>query len=882
MNRVFRLLSQATALLLLALGAHAAHATRVVCATNAQDLLNKLHEAADTEYLDEPFVIHVQQGTYTFTVDIDAQYPPNILQQPTYVQGGYRAPDCTGGRDYDSRKTVFDLGGHSLALRQYNTSLSSNRIQVDDLTIRNAANVTLGAGYNHGSTCPLCADTPGKVVMQEVRVTGVSGQVEFYPVKSSLTMINVVFDHLGHPADNCQVLISLANDLTANLNHVTADLSGGRNFCFDDRWNGDLQVYLSNSIIWSSDGSGGQVKGSHSEESTSPIDVQLNHSIYQFAAAGFGAVSTVDIGGFNASVDPQWNNPATGDYGVKVSSPAVDSGTVAVIGGESSVDAIGNPRRTAGSPPDRGAIESPWTTVDLFDVTNTNDSGAGSLRAAITNANNSAAAHATIRFVIPYPANPQQGLCPAVINLASQLPDIGHAKAQTLLIDGYTQVPSRWNADAEAFDGALCVALAGAGANYGLRVPAQTPDPANGGALAANQVSLYLSGLGIGNFRNGVALFGGRDHTIVGNQFGGMMPTTTGLYQLYGFDAFALNVNIPGDAGTLRIGGSDLRDRNVFLNATSFGAFPYATAIQIGYQFASDPAHCQIIGNTIGVPADGMQVPPTTDYGLQLQGDGCYVADNRFAGMKKDAIYVNGGDYNVVQNNTLGLFPYGFDLSSVNNGSGIRLNGSHNVVGQRADADGAASDYGNLIENMANAGIVGMSGTGNAIRGNSLLYNGLDDADLSIDLGEDGPTQNDSGDIDSGPNNRQNYPLLHSVSYAGAAPAPGTKNFAVTVGATLNSLPGPGFYQVDLYYDEDGCAAGGRGSARTWIGTDRYIYIAQGKNAVTFQVPVKLPTYFADGAISITATNDSNGESSTSEISQCITPDVLFRDGFQD
>src|SRR5262249_16923432 len=159
------------------------------------------------------------------------------------------------------------------------------------------------------------------------------------------------------------------------------------------------------------------------------------------------------------------NNPAAGDYGLKSNSPAVDSGTTAVLGGETSVDAIGDPRRWAGSPPDRGAIESQWTTLDLFDVTNTNDSGAGSRRAGSTNANNASAAHVTIRFAILDPANPGQGLCPSVITLASNLPEIGHATPQTLLIDGYTLSPARWNQDLEAFDGAFCVALAGAGAS---------------------------------------------------------------------------------------------------------------------------------------------------------------------------------------------------------------------------------------------------------------------------------------------------------------------------------------------------------------------------------------------------------------------------------
>src|SRR6185369_1565328 len=145
MNASFRWFVVAAALLLQGLAVPAARANTVVCVTSAQDLINKLHLAADPD-LDAPYIIHVQQGTYTFTIPLDTQYPPNILSQPTYIQGGYRAPNCTGGHDIDYRKTVFDLGNHAVTLRQFNSDLTSNKLELDDLTIKNASSVSLDAG----------------------------------------------------------------------------------------------------------------------------------------------------------------------------------------------------------------------------------------------------------------------------------------------------------------------------------------------------------------------------------------------------------------------------------------------------------------------------------------------------------------------------------------------------------------------------------------------------------------------------------------------------------------------------------------------------------------------------------------------------------------
>jgi hypothetical protein len=77
-------------------------------------------------------------------------------------------------------------------------------------------------------------------------------------------------------------------------------------------------------------------------------------------------------------------------------------------------------------------------------------------------------------------------------------------------------------------------------------------------------------------------------------------------------------------------------------------------------------------------------------------------------------------------------------------------------------------------------GVSILSGTANSILRNYIFSNGA----LGIDLGVDGPTPNDPGDGDDGPNELQNKPLLTSaVSSSGTT----------TIKGRLNSNPNDTF-----------------------------------------------------------------------------------------
>jgi hypothetical protein len=116
----------------------------------------------------------------------------------------------------------------------------------------------------------------------------------------------------------------------------------------------------------------------------------------------------------------------------------------------------------------------------------------------------------------------------------------------------------------------------------------------------------------------------------------------------------------------------------------------------------------------------------------------------------------------------------------------------------------------------------------NAIVGNSIYQNG----GLGIDLGEDGLSQNDSGDADSGTNNSQNFP---NISYA-------TKDAGqLKMTYKVDSLPANSTYPIRVeFFQADADAQEGQ----TYLGFDTFTtadYLAGGKT-VTFAAaaPIKV------------------------------------------
>lgn len=789
------------------------------------------------------------------------------------VLGGYDASCKT--RIVDAANTAIDFAGTSVLFQTFYAP-SDSLLQFDGLTLQNGGALAFSVGsYN----CCI-PDEAGNLRVTNTRITHFSanlsfanfntGTVEFDGTSAHMLLSNVLIDHIvQNGTSKCAVDVSIEGTSAIQASYLSVDLAGGKPFCFESSGSvgegGTFHFDVYNSTFWTSDGSNLGLLGIQKFGS---IEVNLVNDIFH-DYQGDGAVTyTAPLA--PAQSDPLWVDAANGNYHLAANQPgavnaAINSGAINVPFGFTSRDIEGTPR-PIGSHPDRGAYESPYSDSDLFTVTNTSDCatiGCGSLRRAMIDANNSTAATTSIRFAIPVPGNPQLGLCPAVIDISSSLPDI----TKPMLINGYTQSGSEPNADPYAFDATLCTIVQPANSTYyAFRVP----------ETAGSDVALYLAGIAVGSFPVGVVLLGGANHQIVGNQFGGYVNDFG--YQLYGATVAAVYANVT--SGKFIIGGDEPANRNVFLNSESFGKVP-AAAILIGSTVNAWNNDCQILGNTIGVQDDGSFASTNTDYGIYLYGSGCRVHGNRIVGVIKDAIDIDasagGGNNNIVQNNTLGLVPYGFVFSTNNGGAGIRVSGSHNIIGASTAAGGVASVDANVIEYMTGGGvIVSGNGYGNTIRGNAIYNNGPNFDATSIDLRGDGPTANDISDSDSGPNDLQNFPVVHRIAWSGVPQAGGTASLT----GKLRTFPGT--YQIDAYYAQ-GCDASGRGIAQKWIGSLDNVQLAAQVYTAAFSVAVVVPEYNPVlGALSVTATNTTNGEGSTSELSVCVPVDTIFRDGAED
>ncbi len=124
-----------------------------------------------------------------------------------------------------------------------------------------------------------------------------------------------------------------------------------------------------------------------------------------------------------------------------------------------------------------------------------------------------------------------------------------------------------------------------------------------------------------------------------------------------------------------------------------------------------------------------------------------------FSGQDGIRIQGTGASGNTIQGNFIGTNPAGADLG--NTGDGVRaFDSGPNLIG--------GSTGGNTIAYNDGAGVTDIFATGSLFKGisrNSIFSNG----GLGIDLGADGVTPNDPGDVDTGANDLQNFPVLSSA-----------------------------------------------------------------------------------------------------------------------
>jgi hypothetical protein len=311
-------------------------------------------------------------------------------------------------------------------------------------------------------------------------------------------------------------------------------------------------------------------------------------------------------------------------------------------------------------------FDSPWPT-NIFTVTNTNDSGPGSLRQAILDAN-AAPGRDTINFNI--------GSGAQTIKLSSSLPPITDA----VIIDGTTQ---------PGFASSPIINLDGdGGAGDCLRISA-------GGSL--------VQGLVINNFSGaGIKLTIAGSNVIRGNYIGTDLSGANALANGYGLILERSSQNT--------IGGTDPSGRNVISGNKSLG-------VNI-FQGNSN----QLIGNYIGLNASGTAALGNNN-GISISegsnnviGGSIPGARNVISGNPSVQILISGSQVgpasgNRIEGNYIGTNASGTAaLNSSWDGVYI-LTATNNTVG------GAAPGAGNLISGNA-AGVKITGGTGNLVAGN--------------------------------------------------------------------------------------------------------------------------------------------------------------------
>ncbi|MBL9173148.1 MAG: right-handed parallel beta-helix repeat-containing protein [Verrucomicrobiales bacterium] len=428
---------------------------------------------------------------------------------------------------------------------------------------------------------------------------------------------------------------------------------------------------------------------------------------------------------------------------------------------------------------------------NIFVVTTTADSGPGSLRQAILDANAALNLGDRITFALP-------GAGPHVISVATALPAIG----SPVTLDGFTQPGASPNTLADGFNGVLQVHLDGATA------------PINTDGLQVATPGVTVRGLGIERFRgDGIELSPTSAGAVIEGNVLGLAPDGTDAGQN------GSGVLVSGSSGH-RIGGTVPSARNVISGNNRSG-------IELSGAGATE---VRIEGNWIGVGLDGISDRGNSLQGIRLDnapgnalGGALAGAGNVIAGNDQHGIELAnaGSSNNVILGNFIGSTATGSALR--NNFNGVQVAGSGNRVG------GAAAGEGNRIRFNGQRGIGVQGGTNNAVRGNSIQANEA----LGIDLGNNNRNANDEGDADTGPNQLQNFPVL-----LGGTIQPG----ATRISGRLNSAPSSQF-TLD-FYSSPAPDVSGNGEGDQYLGAAEITTDASGNATFDITLPAEARSRF--------------------------------------
>ncbi len=375
-----------------------------------------------------------------------------------------------------------------------------------------------------------------------------------------------------------------------------------------------------------------------------------------------------------------------------IGSPAIGAG-VTVGGVTTDQRGIARPA----SKPDIGAFQT-----DLLTVTTKADSGAGSLRQAILDADASLGT-SLISFNIGTSGS-QQTITPA-----SALPGV----TVPILING-------WSQGGTGYSGAPLVVLDGASAGLG----------AVGLVLGTESDGSIISALAINSFNEAGISIASTDNTVEGSYLG-----TNAAGTAAGSQSMAYGIIVTAADNT--IGGAIAADFNVISGNTTNGVEITGTGatgdVVAGNDIGTNVAGAAALGNGIGVVIDAGASANTI--GGIMGSTGNLISGNTAEGMD---IYGTGTADNVVAGNFVGLNAAGsqalanggdgisiYDSSSSNTIGGSTA-GARNVVsgngGDGISVAGVGTESNVIIGNYAGTNAAGTAAVGNANSGIRIVF----------------------------------------------------------------------------------------------------------------------------------------------------------------
>ncbi len=515
-------------------------------------------------------------------------------------------------------------------------------------------------------------------------------------------------------------------------------------------------------------------------------------------------------------------------------------------------------------------------SASTFSVVSTADSGPGSLRQAILDANATPGSD-TISFQIPGSG----------VHTIAPLTELPHV-TEGVTIDGFSQLGSSLNTLDVGNDAVLLIEISGVNLTS---VPLLTVDASGskirglvinrvlgGDSIQINGDGNAVSGNFIGTDSSG-SLFQGGAVTAVrvtgsSNTIGGTSPSARNVIAGGGPGNFGslsmaagagnaiqgnyIGVNAAGTAALQpasptsaldlvfssnnQIGGTTVTARNVILGT------------QIGINLSGGANDNVFQGNLIGTNATGtaglgggagiavINSPTGTVIGGSAPGAGNLISGNAVGIQASD-----GPSAMIIQGNRIGTDATGtLPIPNVANGIEMLANAG-SLIGGLNPGEGNTIAFNGytgiwIVDNVANHGL--------AIRGNSIHSNTV----LGIDLTGDFMVQpNDAGDADSGCNGLQNFPILTSVAFGAST---------TTIDGVLRSAPSTTF-DVDFFASPP-CVLRPHDflQGETFLGTRPVTTDGSGDAPFSFVLPVAVTP---GSPISATATDPAGN---TSEFSQ--------------